>query len=99
MLAVLKMLADSGARLDGTLYWAVNNEGRSSHDCSDAIIAALDRKPSFSVIQIGTGMKISLGNRGRVDINVHVRGRSSATATRSSTSCASSPSPRIRCQP
>ncbi|HET7263628.1 MAG TPA: M20/M25/M40 family metallo-hydrolase [bacterium] len=81
MLAVLKMLAEAGGELRGTLYWAVNNEGRSSHACSEAIIAALDPKPSFGVIQIGTGLKLSLGNRGRVDVNVHVRGRAAHSST------------------
>ncbi|HLY23546.1 MAG TPA: M20/M25/M40 family metallo-hydrolase [bacterium] len=81
MLAVLKMLVESGARLEGTLYWAVNNEGRSSHECSDAIIKALDPTPSFGIIQIGTGLKISLGNRGRVDVNVHVKGRAAHSST------------------
>jgi acetylornithine deacetylase/succinyl-diaminopimelate desuccinylase-like protein len=74
MLAVLKLLVDSGVRLDGRLYWAVNNEGRSSHACSEAILATLDEKPSFGVIQIGTGLKLSMGNRGRVDVDVHLRG-------------------------
>ena len=37
--------------LSGRLYWAVNNEGRSSHACSTAIIGALDPKPSFGIIQ------------------------------------------------
>jgi acetylornithine deacetylase/succinyl-diaminopimelate desuccinylase-like protein len=81
MLAVLKMLIESGTPIEGTLYWAVNNEGRSSHECSEAIIAALAPKPSFGIIQIGTGLKISLGNRGRVDVNVHVRGRAAHSST------------------
>jgi acetylornithine deacetylase/succinyl-diaminopimelate desuccinylase-like protein len=74
MLAVLKLLQDSGAELRGRLYWAINNEGRSSHECSEAILAALPVKPAFSILQLDTGMEISLGNRGRVDVNVHVRG-------------------------
>src|SRR5215216_6023190 len=44
MLAVLKLLRESGAELRGRLYWAVNNEGRSSHACSEAIIGALRPK-------------------------------------------------------
>lgn len=75
MLAVLKALADARVKLRGRLYWAVNNEGRSSHACSDEIIEALDVKPNFGVIQIGTGLRLSLGNRGRVDVLVHVRGK------------------------
>jgi acetylornithine deacetylase/succinyl-diaminopimelate desuccinylase-like protein len=75
MLAVLKALVERDVRLAGTLYWAVNNEGRSSHACSEAILGALDRTPTFGVIQIGTGLRLSLGNRGRVDVDVHVGGK------------------------
>ncbi|HEV8193230.1 MAG TPA: M20/M25/M40 family metallo-hydrolase [Ktedonobacterales bacterium] len=74
MLAVLKLLRTSGVKLRGCLYWAINNEGRSSHACSEAILAALPEKPAFGILQIDTGMDISLGNRGRVDVDVHVRG-------------------------
>lgn len=81
MLAVLKMLTETGTELQGTLYWAVNNEGRSSHACSEAIISALAPKPSFGVIQLGTYLKLSLGNRGRVDINVHLRGKTTHSST------------------
>ena len=75
MLAVLKLLRDSGVRLRGRLYWAVNNEGRSSHACSDAILDALPERPRFGIIQLGTGLRVSLGNRGRVDMSVHVEGK------------------------
>ena len=81
MLAVLKLLRESGVELQGRLYWAINNEGRSSHACSEAILKALPNKPSFGILQIDTGQAISLGNRGRVDVNIHVRG----VATHSST--------------
>src|SRR5215208_2791040 len=75
MLAVLKLLQSHEVPLRGRLYWAINNEGRSSHACSEAIIGALDRKPSFGVIQIGTGLRLSLGNRGRIDVVIHVVGK------------------------
>jgi acetylornithine deacetylase/succinyl-diaminopimelate desuccinylase-like protein len=75
MLAVLKLLRDAGISLRGRLYWAVNNEGRSSHACSEAIIATLDQQPSFGILQMGTDLDISLGNRGRVDVAVHLRGK------------------------
>jgi acetylornithine deacetylase/succinyl-diaminopimelate desuccinylase-like protein len=38
-------------------------------------LRALDPKPEFGIILIGTGFDISLGNRGRVDVNVEVRGK------------------------
>ncbi len=81
MITVLKALVWSGMELGGTLYFAINNEGRSSHQCSEAIIPRLDPKPDSALILIGTGMDISVGNRGRVDINVHVRGRASHSST------------------
>lgn len=78
MLAVLQLLQAWETPLRGRLWWAVNNEGRSSHACSDAIldaIAAREPLPEFGIIQIDTGGAITLGNRGRVDIDVHVRGK------------------------
>jgi acetylornithine deacetylase/succinyl-diaminopimelate desuccinylase-like protein len=77
MLTVLKMLRQSGVELRGRLYWVINNEGRSSHDCSYAILDALGETPRFGILQFGTRLTISLGNRGRVDASVHVRGKAS----------------------
>jgi acetylornithine deacetylase/succinyl-diaminopimelate desuccinylase-like protein len=81
MLAVLKLLGESGTALRGRLYWGINNEGFSSHACSDAILGALDAKPNFGVIQVGTGLKLWLGNRGRVDVNVHVKGEATHSSS------------------
>jgi acetylornithine deacetylase/succinyl-diaminopimelate desuccinylase-like protein len=74
MLAVMKLLRESDVQLQGRLCWAINNEGRSSHTCSYAILDVLGEKPSFGIIQFGTGLTLSLGNRGRVDVDVHVQG-------------------------
>jgi acetylornithine deacetylase/succinyl-diaminopimelate desuccinylase-like protein len=74
MLAVLKLLRESGAQLRGRLYWAINNEGRSSHACSTAILGALVPPPDFAVLQYETGLALTLGNRGRVDVEIHVQG-------------------------
>ena len=74
-LAILKLLYDTGAELPGTLYVAINNEGRSSHKCTEAILGALDEKPDFALLMTATGERISMGNRGRVDVNVTVRGK------------------------
>ena len=76
LLAVFKLLVENGARLKGRLYWSVNCEGRSSHACTDAILAALPETPAFCVVQYPTGLRLSLGNRGRVDVNVHIQGKS-----------------------
>jgi acetylornithine deacetylase/succinyl-diaminopimelate desuccinylase-like protein len=76
MLAVLQLLRDADVQLRGALYWSVNNEGRSTHECTEAILAALPRKPDFCLMQLGMGMRASLGNRGRIDVNVKVTGKS-----------------------
>lgn len=81
MITVLKALVDSGAQLEGILYFAINNEGRSSHHCSEAIISRLDPKPQFGILLVGTGMNITVANRGRVDVYVHVRGRAAHSST------------------
>ena len=81
MLAVLRFLQSRAGPLRGRLYWAINNEGRSSHACSEAIVGALDHKPAFGVIQIGTGLRLSLGNRGRIDVVIHVVGKAVHSST------------------
>jgi len=81
MLAVLKLLKSSGVQLKGKLFWAVNNEGRSSHECSDAILDSLEQQPEFGIIQIGTNLNITLGNRGRVDVDVQVHGKATHSST------------------
>jgi acetylornithine deacetylase/succinyl-diaminopimelate desuccinylase-like protein len=80
-LAVLKLLVEQQVRLSGTLYVAVNNEGRSSHACSEAILAALPRTPDFGIILLRTDMRLSLGNRGRVDVNIAVRGKATHSSS------------------
>ena len=75
MLTVVKALLEQPAPLRGRLYWAINNEGRSSHACSQAILEAIGETPEFGILQIGTGLRVSLGNRGRVDVAVHVQGK------------------------
>ncbi len=75
MLTVLKCLIERGVDLRGRLYWAINNEGRSSHACSDVILDTIGEQPEFGIIQISTGLGISLGNRGRVDVDVHIQGK------------------------
>jgi acetylornithine deacetylase/succinyl-diaminopimelate desuccinylase-like protein len=75
MLTVLKLLIDNEVTLSGRLIWAVNNEGRSSHECSEVVLDTISDTPDFGIIQIPTEFAISLGNRGRIDIDVMVEGK------------------------
>lgn len=74
-LAVLKLLRDQDIALDGRLYLAINNEGRSSHACSEAILTAIGEQPEAAVLLTRTELGIQLGNRGRVDAVVSIRGK------------------------
>jgi len=75
ILTLLKAMVEAEVRLRGVLYFGVNNEGRSSHECSWAMIPRLDPKPRFGIILTGGGNRISVANRGRVDVVIHVRGK------------------------
>ena len=81
MLAVLRALRKVRVDLHGTLFWSLNNEARSSHRCTDAILTRLPISPSFCVVQAPTSLRISLGNRGRVDVAVTVEGRPAHSST------------------
>jgi len=76
MLTALKIIADADLDLKGRLFFAVNNEGRSSHACSTRIIEGQGIRADYGVLCRGTDLKISLGNRGRVDVIITVKGRS-----------------------
>ena len=80
-LSIAAWLAGSGARFDGTLLLCVNNEGRSSHDCSSAMLDALPVVPELMVQLFPTGFEISVGNRGRIDLHVEVRGQAAHSSS------------------
>ncbi len=59
------------------VWLTVNTEGSSSHGGSRRILDELGVRARSGVVAISTGMRVSLGNRGRVDLLVRVTGRSS----------------------
>ena len=75
MLTLLKAFVEADVQLKGTLYFAGNSEGRSSHDCSREIIDNLDPKPKWGLILLGGRNRISVANRGRVDVLIHIKGK------------------------
>jgi acetylornithine deacetylase/succinyl-diaminopimelate desuccinylase-like protein len=58
------------------LIVAVNTEGRSSHDGSRRIIDDLGARADAALLAFGTGLDVSVANRGRVDVVVEFVGRS-----------------------
>jgi succinyl-diaminopimelate desuccinylase len=75
MAAVLEALRGlAGLRTGVTL--AVNTEGRSSHGGSQALIDGLGARGAWGLVATGTDLRVSVGNRGRVDVRIQVLGAS-----------------------
>jgi acetylornithine deacetylase/succinyl-diaminopimelate desuccinylase-like protein len=81
MVAVLRALLRTQSDLRGTLFWSVNAEARSSHKCTTAILEQLPVTPDFCLLQTPTSLRVSLGNRGRVDVAVTIEGTASHSST------------------
>lgn len=75
LLELLRRLAAAGGISRGSLWLCVNNEGRSSHSCSTAILDSLPTTPDLVVELFCTDFAVTVGNRGRVDIHVDLRGQ------------------------
>jgi len=68
--------------LDARLILAVSTAGETGqHKAAEAILAALDRVPQTALVAIGTNGRISLANKGRLDVHIEVEGRSSHSST------------------
>lgn len=52
-----------------------------SHTAAECVLSAIDTLPALCVVAIGTGGKVALANKGRLDVHVEVRGRSSHSST------------------
>ncbi len=73
--AAVRSLRERGTELDGSVVLAVCSEGSSSHRSVESLLRGLDPLPAGAVLTMGTENRITLGNRGRVDIVVEVKGR------------------------
>jgi succinyl-diaminopimelate desuccinylase len=67
--------------LAGRVTLAVSSEGGSSHTSSRALFAAFEHLPAGAVLIVGTQNRISLGNRGRVDVVVEIHGRATHSSS------------------
>lgn len=74
--------AHRSGRLAGPLWLAVSTAGETGrHDAAAAILNSLPAAPTDAVVCLGTSGRISLGNKGRVDVEITVRGRSAHSST------------------
>jgi len=65
------------AELARPVWLVVNTEGMSSHAGSRRVLDELGVRAAWGIVAFGTDLRVSLGNRGRVDVEVTVAGRSS----------------------
>ena len=81
--AALAAVACAAQReLGGSLVLAVTTAGETGrHDAVGCALKALGGVPRLAIVAIGTGSRISLGNRGRIDLIVTIRGRSVHSST------------------
>ncbi len=69
-------------KLRGSLVLAVTTAGETGrHDAVSRSLEALGFAPQLAIVAIGTGSRVSLGNRGRIDLVIKVRGRSAHSST------------------
>lgn len=81
LLELLRRLGAAGGISRGSLWLCVNNEGRSSHGCSTAILENLPKVPDLAVELFCTDFTLTVGNRGRVDIYVDLLGRATHSSS------------------
>ncbi|MGE3872208.1 MAG: M20 family metallopeptidase [Parvibaculaceae bacterium] len=71
-----------GERLSQRVAFILLTAGETGrHDAIAAALSALAEKPRRAILAVGTDMKISLGNRGRLDIDVTIEGRAAHSST------------------
>jgi acetylornithine deacetylase len=74
--AIAATAAAARGKIRGRLVLAVSTAGETGrHDAVKSIIEALGYAPKLGIVAIGTSGKISLGNKGRLDVNVTVHGK------------------------
>ena len=79
-LAALASAARSPLRARVAL--AVTTAGETGrHDAASAALEAMGTPPRRAVVALGTGSRVSLGNRGRIDAVITVRGRAAHSST------------------
>lgn len=76
--AAMAAVADAVAegKLEGRLTFALTTAGETGrHDAAASVMARLGTPPRQAVICVGTGGRVAIGNKGRIDFDVLVGGR------------------------
>jgi acetylornithine deacetylase len=60
----------------GCLVFALSSAGETGrHDAANTILDSLDMMPAIGILALGTDNRVSLANKGRIDIDIVVRGK------------------------
>lgn len=69
-------------KLNGRLVFTVSTAGETGrHDAARTILRSLQTPPTAAVIVIGTSGRVSLANKGRIDVLIAVQGRAAHSST------------------
>ena len=62
--------------------FALSTAGETGrHDAAESILASLGRVPEVCIVAIGTGGKVAVANKGRLDVHIEVKGKASQSST------------------
>jgi acetylornithine deacetylase/succinyl-diaminopimelate desuccinylase-like protein len=68
--------------IPGRVILAISAAGETgTHHAAETICGTLDELPDFGVLAIGTSGRVSLANKGRIDVEITIRGRSAHSST------------------
>jgi acetylornithine deacetylase/succinyl-diaminopimelate desuccinylase-like protein len=80
--ALAAVASASRSPLRARVVLAVTTAGETGrHDAAASVLEALGAAPRHAVVALGTGGRISLGNRGRIDATITVRGKAAHSST------------------
>jgi len=80
--ALAAFVAAARATPRSHLVLAVSTAGETGqHKAAESILAALPRAPQAAILAIGTGARVSVANKGRLDLHIEVAGRASHSST------------------
>lgn len=80
--ALAAMAAVAGTDIPGRLVLAVSTAGETGrHDAAAAIFDELGYVPDLGIVAIGTTGRVTLGNKGRLDVTVTVHGKAAHSSS------------------
>lgn len=81
-LIALQSVLGSGRLSASHLVFVLSSAGETGrHDAAIAALSTLSRIPAMGIVGLGTNNRVSLGNKGRVDVDVIVRGKATHSST------------------